>query len=420
MRDLSKALENIRKAMRDQDSEFRREEGLGPKKSEPHPKIPSLKPEPEPQLSQEDSGGNLAPDRFLNTSIAQEPAPAPEMPSEPQPQDTPQAQDTAPEFVEVIPQKDSRHSWLYNEVAKAVQNASDGSPNTKVVAVFVPVVQNGQEFEDLPVHTSVELPPVNEEDFKIEDEIDIQDDPDGNEQEPDEPEVLVVAVPDTTELEVQLDSEPEPMELEEAASTDSEPQEPEEHDISEDDTMQPEEPAITEPEPDIPEELSAEPEQAEHLSELIPESIEHPDPELAEAFSTMEEKLDESIAAENEQPEPEETAEISEEVSELPDVDMSEFDITEDEDFSEGEKIPFTEITPADDGAALPDTELTAENDAALHDVEIPADDGAALPDTETTTEDSEALPELELPDELEDDEVIDDIDAPTENPKPI
>ncbi|MBQ7217708.1 MAG: hypothetical protein IJS39_17215 [Synergistaceae bacterium] len=319
MRDFSKALENIRKAMREQDADFRREAGLGPKKPKPQPVIPSLEPDPMPQILAE---GDRDPDRFLETSIASEPAPA-------------------PEIVEVLPQKDSRHSWLYNEVAKAVQNASEGNPNTKVVAVFVPVVQSGHELEELPVHETVELPPVHEEDFSVEDEIDIQDDPVAAEQEPAEPE--------TPELSDEL-----PL-----------------------DSQEPEIPAL----PDFPEELSAEPEQAEHLGELIPESMEHPDPELAEAFTTMEEKLDESIAADQEHPETEEPAEISEEVSEFPEADISEFDIPEDEDYSEGEKMSFTEITPADDG---------------------------------------QALPELDLPDELEDDEIIDDIDESSEDTKTL
>ena len=387
MRDFSKALENIRKVMRAQDEEFRRTEGLAPRDQKPEPKIPSLKPEPESQDSQKASGGNLDPNRFL-LETAGEPVT--------------QTQDTEPEIVEVLPQKDSRHSWLYNEVAKAVQNASGGNPNTKVVAVFVPVVQSGHELEDLPVHETVELPPVNEEDFRIEDEIDIQNDPvpaDSEPQEPDEP----------------IAAEPEPCEPDNFVLDESKPEIPEDDDFSEGEPSQPEEPATLEPEtsepqepaesqesipaesesqesaePDLPEELTAEPEQAEHLDELIPESIDHPDPELAEAYSTIEEKLDESISAEQEQPETDETAESltmpeneetadftenaaenSESVSEFSAVDMSEFDITGDDDFSEGEKMPFTEIPPDEDSGDFPDLELPD----ALEDDEIIIDD---------------------------------------------
>lgn len=289
--------------MREQDADFRREAGLGPKKPKPEPVLPSLKPEPKPQTLAE---GDRDPNRFLETSI----------------DSGTQTQNTAPEIVEVLPQKDSRHSWLYNEVAKAVQNASEGNPNTKVVAVFVPVVQSGHELEELPVHETVELPPVHEEDFSVEDEIDIQDDPVTAEQVPAEPET-----PELTD-EVPLDSQEQEI------------------------------PAV----PDFPEVLSAEPEQAEHLGELIPESMEHPDPELAEAFTTMEEKLDESISAEN-------------------------------DGSSETE-------SPVDESEILPDM----------------------LPDTEILAADENggALPELDLPDELEDDEIIDDIDESSEDTKTL
>ena len=310
MRDFSKALENIRRAIQDQDSEFRREEGLEPRKPKPAPKMPSLKPEPAPQTSHEDSGGKFAADRFLNTSIGQESAHT----------------HPAPEIVEVIPQKDSRHSWLYNEVAKAVQNASDGSPNTKVVAVFVPVVQSGHELENLPVHETVELPPVHEEDLRIEDEIDIQDDPVTSEQEPQEPETqepedadmtpqapqeeqqepeIFADEPQEQEEQVQeeqVQEEPQVQEvLDQEDSAFSEPEqnteqhEPEELDSPALESLEPEQ-ELEQAEPESPEALSEKPEQAEHLDELLPESIEHPDPELAEAYNTMEEKFDESIA----------------------------------------------------------------------------------------------------------------------------
>ena len=396
MNKFAKALENIRKVMQAQDEEFRLEAGLAPRDQKPEPKIPSLKPEPVLEDSHKDSGGKFAANRFLETSIGQEPA------HESAAHHETQTQDTAPEIVEVLPQKDSRHSWLYNEVAKAVQNASGGNPNTKVVAVFVPVVQSGHELEDLPVHETVELPPVNEDDFRIEDEIDIQNDPvpaDSVPQEPDEP-IAAESEPDEPNHFVFDESKPEI--LEENDFSEGEPSQQEEPVISEpehqepEDIPEPQEPvtADAEPqesaEPDLPEELTAEPEQAEHLDELIPESIEHPDPELAEAYSTIEEKLDESISAEQEQPETDETAESltmpeneetadftenaaenSESVSEFSAVDMSEFDITGDDDFSEGEKMPFTEIPPDEDSGDFPDLELPD----ALEDDEIIIDD---------------------------------------------
>ena len=65
-------------------------------------------------------------------------------------------------------------------------------------------------------------------------------------------------------------------------------------------TEEPTQPEMQEQQ-DLTQGLASEPEQADHLGELIPESMEHPDPELAEAFNTMEEILDEHIAAANEE-----------------------------------------------------------------------------------------------------------------------
>ena len=336
-RDFSKALENIRKAMRDQDEEFRREEGLAPKQ----PKLPDLNPKPQP--SQEISAGELDPNRFLNKSIGQEPV------HEPTPQIQSQTQDTAPEIVEVLPQKDSRHSWLYNEVAKAIHNASGNNQNIKVVAVFVPVVQSGHEFEDMPVHETVNLPPVNEDDFRIKDEIDFQEDPVTTDELPHDSEVQELLAEETSQPEAQEllaeeTSQPEAQELlteetsqpevqelfseeptqpEEQELFSEEPTQPEVQELFSEETSQPEVQELfseetsqpeaqgllteepTQPEvqeqQDLPEELAAEPEQADHLGELIPESMDHPDPELAEAFNTMEEILDEHIAAANEE-----------------------------------------------------------------------------------------------------------------------
>ena len=90
-----KALENIRKAIQDQDAEFRREEGLEPRQPKPQPKIPSLKPEP--KAPKEESDGRFAANRFLETSIGQEPEHESAAQPEPEPEPQPQTQETAPE-----------------------------------------------------------------------------------------------------------------------------------------------------------------------------------------------------------------------------------------------------------------------------------------------------------------------------------
>ena len=71
-----------------------------------------------------------------------------------------------PEAVEIIKNKDGKHSWLYNEVMKAINDASKGS-SAKIIAVFIPVVQNGKEFEDLPAVETVTTSPIDESLAKV-------------------------------------------------------------------------------------------------------------------------------------------------------------------------------------------------------------------------------------------------------------
>lgn len=300
MRISERALENIRAVIEQQETEWLKDNGFDPVPHRPEPRI----------LRRKTKEGNFSADRFLgNTSPAEEPK------QEFSPAPAPQEHDNSPEAVEIIPQKDGRHSWLYNEVMKAIRDAAGDGTNTKVIAVFVPVVQNGREFEDLPVSAKVELSPVNEENVRID----------------------VAEIP-------AVESEPEPVE----------------------------EPAHVEPEP----EAASEP--VDHVGDLLPtEHIEH-DQELVEAFTTMEEKLDEHIAESQEVHEDEEeTSEpeimnFTEEVpgSEeeepagllpLPDpAEIEGFDeqvsgqeeeftddeiIDEPEEISAGEKMAFTEIT---------------------------------------------------------------------------
>ena len=98
--------------------------------------------------------GKLDADRFLNK--AKKEADPEELGNE--------SNDPEVEIVEVIKQEGVQHSWLYNEVEKAVKAAVAGDKkHTKVIAIFVPVIQNAKEFEELPADDSVTLPPVEEE-----------------------------------------------------------------------------------------------------------------------------------------------------------------------------------------------------------------------------------------------------------------
>lgn len=104
-------------------------------------------------------------DRFLGASpepVTPSKPEAPEITSEPEPE-----ADNEPEAAEIIPNKEGRHSWLYNEVMKAINDAAKGS-SAKIIAVFIPVVQNGKELEDLPAAETVTTSPIDISLAKIE------------------------------------------------------------------------------------------------------------------------------------------------------------------------------------------------------------------------------------------------------------
>ena len=420
------ALENIRSVIEQQEIEWLRDNGFEPTPYRPEPRLPKRKP----------VEGNFSADRFLGTSSPapepvsepepviepaaepepvsvpapepepepmHEPSPEPEAHEpEPEPQESepePEAQEPQePEIREVIPQKDSRHSWLYNEVVKAIRDAAGDGKNTKVIAVFIPVVQNGREFEDLPVSEVVELSPVSEEDIHVEDLTDISG-------EVPAPEPEAVSEPEPGQQE---EAEPEPMPATEPEPEDeaepqaellpSEPEEEQPAEVPEPDTV-PEElheelhslaefPPELEPEPDAEPEAEPEPNADEQeeapagtIGELIPEGPKEPDEELAEAFQTIQENVEEEIAEIQEDTaqaaeaaeeftdelgEPEDKPEplaFVEEADELP-ADFEGFPETEpdeegadepEEEASEGEKMPFTELPMLDDDEVAED-----------------------------------------------------------------
>ncbi len=191
------------------------------------------------------------------------------------------------EIVEAIKQEGVQHSWLYNEVEKAVRAAvADDRKHTKVIAIFVPVIQNAKEFEEIPVDESVTLPPVEEE-------IPVEDDT-----MPFEIVVEEGSVPEEfTEITAEAEEIPEEITekiVEEVSEQNSD--------------------ALNELDaPEMPEEAPQEKQPAENSAgfDLIPESQEHPDEELVEAFNTMEEKL-----AESPEPAVEELTSVEEEITE--------------------------------------------------------------------------------------------------------
>lgn len=236
-----KGLENIHAVIDSHDNEWRKEQG--------EPEITPFVPVRERVEKIERKGkGGRDPNRFLGEGS--------------------QKKNSEPnlEIVEPIKQEGTQHSWLYNEIRKAVEDAVGNSGRkTKVVAIIVPVIQNGKEFENMSVDEKITLPPVPEEI------------PEEDSSMPFEITVEEIAAPAVV-MEVQNEAAVE-----------------ESGEISEE---------IKE---EVKEEPEAETTEEHHDFNLIPDH-EH-DEELVEAFNTMGEKL--GMASETEPVEP-----LSEDISE--------------------------------------------------------------------------------------------------------
>ncbi|MBR2207984.1 MAG: hypothetical protein IJ859_04150 [Synergistaceae bacterium] len=146
-----KGLENIHAVIDRHDNEWRREQG--------EPEIPEYTPNEAARRRWEktlrDGDGGLESGRFKKGLSKK---------TNKDPKEGNESNSPEVEIVEVIKQEGVQHSWLYNEVEKAVKAAVAGDKkHTKVIAIFVPVIQNAKEFEELPADDSVTLPPVEEE-----------------------------------------------------------------------------------------------------------------------------------------------------------------------------------------------------------------------------------------------------------------
>ena len=259
--------------------------------------------------------------------------------------------------VEIIRHKDGKHSRLYDEVMRAVNDsAEDGR---KIVAVFVPLLQDGKEFEDLPADETVTLSAVSGDAVKIETAPE-------NEPESVPEDLPAVTAPEDAEIPVLIPA---------AIETETETE------ITED---------ITEPEPEILPAPETEP--APEVSaefDLIPE-MKEPDPVVIEALQEIEEKLD----GETENPADESEPAIPEPET-LPGI------ITE----AEPETVPEIMTEPEPEiitEEAEPETEYDDVNDV-LQDGEP-----MTFENIETIGSDEPEQEEITLPAELEDDEILD------------
>ncbi|MBQ3346290.1 MAG: hypothetical protein IJG39_04265, partial [Synergistaceae bacterium] len=405
-----RGLENIHSVIDRHEAEWRKDNGEEPET----PRKVSLEETVRRRLTSQpkEGSGRFAADRFLGGKVepvkrGEEkpviPEPEPEILEEPETAGTepeivaePEPVIAEPEAVHVESDSSVRHSWLYNEVMKAVNEASKGSKDTKVVAVFVPVIQNTGEAREIPADDSEFAPDDGENARAVEiirnkdgkhsrlyDEVmravnDSAGDSrkivavfvpllqDGREFE-DLPADETVTLPPISEDAVKVEAphvEETPAEVEDVIAPEDEPE------ISSVPEFVPEE--IPEPAPEILEEILAqEPEITDETQEqeetsaedfdLIPEGQAESDKELAEAFREMEKKLDEDIQEEHEQEvtESEPEVELEPEVIAEPEAEPEPEIITEPEPEVEPEPeiIAEPEVEPEPEIIAEPEVE---------------------------------------------------------------
>ena len=157
-----RGLENIHSVIDRHEAEWRKDNGEEPET----PRKVSLEETVRRRLTSQpkEGSGRFAADRFLGGKMESPKAEPVKMEKTAIPE--PETVSTEPEVVaepELViteteatdePESSVRHSWLYNEVMKAIHEASKGSKDTKVVAVFVPVIQNTGEAREIPADDS--------------------------------------------------------------------------------------------------------------------------------------------------------------------------------------------------------------------------------------------------------------------------
>ena len=353
--------------------------------------------------------------------------------------------------VEIIRNKDGRHSRLYDEVMKAVNDSAGDS--RKVVAVFVPLLQDGKEFEDLPADETVTLPPVSEDAVRIETasgdeahfapETESEADAAAETVAPEdyvipeipEPEAGVTAEILTPEAGIITEEIPAPESETEApsagdfdlipeAETDAELVEAfREMEEKLDDALQEEhkQESVPEPEAEVIPETEPEPEaevvletEPEPEAEVVPET--EPEPEAEVVLETEPEPEPETVPETEPEPEPEPEIILETEPEPEPEV------VLETEPEPEAEVIPETEPEPEPEAEVIPETETEPEQEPEVipeYDNEDDDDDDILsdgepmeFEDIETVGQDDSDDEEddlLALPDDLDDDSVIND-----------
>ena len=313
---------------------------------------PAKKPEPAEEITHEieSESAKFSADRFLGGNTE------PEITNE-------------PEAVEIIKDKNGRHSWLYNEVMKAINDASKGT-SAKIIAVFVPVVQGAKEFEDLPADEIITVSPVDESLAKIDSTDNAE--PSGNET-PSEDFNLIPEIQPEQKAEIAETFR----EMEEMLEEKLEPEIITDEVVTEEVT-----PAVT-AEESVPEAVIE-----ESVTEEVTPAVtaEESEPEIITEEAVTEE-LTPAIVAEEAEPAVITEESVTEEVTPAVTAEESEPDI-------------FTaELMPAI-------TQPESESESEIDDIDDVLQDGEPMEFTEIENMNGE---ELKLNDELDDDNIFDE-----------
>lgn len=412
-----RGLENVHAVIDQHEAEWRQENGEEPLQPTPRVRARVVERYSKP-LPQEGEKAKFDPERFSQGAEPQVKA------------------------INVIEQGDGEHhSWLYKEVMKAINDAAAGNKNTKIVAVFVPVIQNSKEFDNFPADETLTLSSaVNEEDVhqvkpeKIEPEINT-----ANIVEDLLPPTQIEADSELTEafltIEENLDIKPEPEPVNSGLMMEAPDDNNNNPEVEEESGELPDEPVALEPveesieEPDEPEKLESveialdEPEeQPETLA--FDEIPDEPELELPDIPALESNPDDQPIELDSPE-EPVELVELVDETDSEPDLELdseSESESTELVALDE----PVDSIEPAESPEPEQDAETMSpdeiheapESGAEPEPPALPVEETEAVAEVkevpETKLEDAKESPEVPeegfpLPDDPENDPIVED-----------
>ena len=384
-----KGLENVHAIIDQHEAEWRRENGQEPLEPRPRirPRAQNLERKVVERYSEslspaaiENEKSRFDPERFSKSAEPQVKA------------------------INVIEQSDGEHhSWLYKEVMKAINDAADGNKNVKIIAVFVPVIQNSKEFDNFPADETVTVSSaVNEDD--VHSVKPLESEPEINNSDIVEDLIPETHVESDTELTEAFQTIEENLDL----NTDSEPENNSEPESESNLMMEaPDEPEILPEEPVVGVEEYEESQESESASPVEPvepvEAVEEPQEAASEIESepeliNLEEPVEPVEAIELDEPE---------EIEEKPETLA--FDVideaSEPQDLSSEPESELPDIPELDEIDSNPE-ELTIELEEPAEPVE-PVE--LEIKEVNEPEEPDAGFP---LPEEPDEDSIIDEGDA--------